>query len=459
MPPRTAFASLVDSSTGFVVPTVEGLADAALLELQRELAEFRRRADAWSAAIAAQIAYRSRPELGHDGLAQRSGARTPQLLVQHLAGTTAKESHTLMRIGALLTEPGALDAVAAAVGTGDISLDAADAIQSGLRGIAPTVPVELIASAAASLVADAGVMTVEKLAMRAREWAAELDEAHVQDREQALRDARFLRLTPLRDGMTRLSGLLDPESAAVVVATFDGITSPRRGGPRFLDPAARGYADRISTDTRSTEQLAVDAFIELIRIGADAAPAVVGAQRPAVRVIVTDSDLHRRAGHGQYDGQRTPVSISTIERLICDRGTIPIHFDDAGQVVNVGRSQRLFTPRQKVGLAARDGGCRFPDCDRPPSWCEAHHINEWQRDHGRTDVADGLLVCRHHHLLIHDNDWRVTREGADYFLIPPESVDPARTPVAAPPKTRMVRRARPQANHQLQLTRQGRDAI
>ena len=441
MASRSSFAALVDTSTTFVVPAAQGLADARLFELQRELAEIRRRTDAWSAAIAGQIAHRSRPELGHDGLAQRYGARTPQLLVQRLAGTTAKESHTMVRVGALLTDPGTLDAVAAAVGSGDISLDAADAIQSGLRGVAPMVPADLIASAAESLLVDSGLLTVERLATRAREWAAELDAVHVRDREQALRDARFLRLTPLRDGMTRLSGLLDPESAAVVVATFDGITSPRRGGPRFLDPAARKYADRITTDPRSTEQLAVDSFVELIRIGGQAAPGIVGSQRPAVRVIVTDSDLHRRAGHGQYDGQCAPVSISTVERQICDRGTIPIHFDDAGQTVNVGRTQRLFTSRQKIGLAARDGGCRFPTCDRPPSWCEAHHINEWQRDRGRTDIADGLLLCKHHHLLVHENGWRVTRDRAVYFLIPPASLDPARAPIPAPPKTQMVQRA------------------
>ena len=346
----------------------------------------------------------------------------------------------MVRVGALLAEPGELSSVGAAVSDGRLSIDAADAIRVGLRGLDPAVPADLVAAAAEALVADAGVLTVEKLGTRAREWAAELDEAHIQDREHALRDARFLRLTPLRDGMTRLSGLLDPESAAVVAATFDAITSPRRGGPRFVDPAARDYADRITADPRTTEQVAVDSFVELIRLGAAASPEIVGAQRPAVRVIVTDHDLHRRAGSGQHESQRAPISIPTIEAEICDRGTVPIHFDDTAQAVNIGRTQRLFTARQKTMLAARDGGCRFPGCDRPPSWCEAHHITPWNAG-GRTDLADGLLVCRHHHLLIHDNGWLVTREGAHYFLIPPASLDPGRTPIPATPKTRMVQRA------------------
>ncbi len=106
-----------------------------------------------------------------------------------------------------------------------------------------------------------------------------------------------------------------------------------------------------------------------------------------------------------------------------------------------GISQRLFTARQRIGLAARDGGCRFPGCDRPPSWTEAHHIDEWHRDHGRTDLADGVLLYRHHHLLIHDNGWRVTRHGATYFVVPPRTVDPTRTPIPAPTKNPVARRA------------------
>jgi hypothetical protein len=423
-----------------VVPGVEGLSDVALLQLQRDLAEVRRRVDAWSAAAAGQIAHRSRRELGHDGLAQRSGARTPELLVQHLTGTSAKDSHTIVRVGMMLTEPSPLDVVATAVSTGHLSLDAADAIRAGLSQADDAVPHDLRSAAAESLLADADVLTVEKLATRAREWAAELDEAHIQDRERRMRDARFLRLTPLRDGMTRLSGLLDPESAAIVVATFDAITSPRRGGPRFLDPAAHDYSERLTTDPRTTEQLTVDGFVELIRLGGAAAPEIVGAQRPAVRIIVTDHDLHRRTGYGHYEGQRVPVSIPTIERETCDRGTIPIHFDDTGQAVNLGRTQRLFTPRQRIALAARDGGCRFPRCDRPPSWCEAHHITPWSQG-GKTDLINGLLLCRHHHLLLHDDGWNVTRDSADYSLSPPTSLDPTRTPIPAPTKSRMVQRA------------------
>jgi hypothetical protein len=101
----------------------------------------------------------------------------------------------------------------------------------------------------------------------------------------------------------------------------------------------------------------------------------------------------------------------------------------------VGREQRLFTARQRIALAARDGGCRWPGCDRPPSWTEAHHIRHWKRDHGPTDIVNGILLCRHHHLLLHDNGWEITRTGSDYWLVPPADIDPHRVPREMPSKS------------------------
>jgi hypothetical protein len=156
-------------------------------------------------------------------------------------------------------------------------------------------------------------------------------------------------------------------------------------------------------------------------------------------VLVAERDLVRRAGAGRFEGQSAEISIDTVDRHVCDSGVTPVVFHADGHVIDVGRDQRLFTPRQRIGLAVRDGCCLFPGCDRPPSWCEAHHIVPWSRG-GRTDLADGVLLCRHHHLLVHNNGWRVERTGVNYALIPPRSIDPARTPIPAPSKSPVARR-------------------
>jgi hypothetical protein len=112
-----------------------------------------------------------------------------------------------------------------------------------------------------------------------------------------------------------------------------------------------------------------------------------------------------------------------------------VTFDRDGQCIDLGREQRLYSALQRIGLAARDGGCRWPGCDRPASWSEAHHINQWARDHGKTDLADGILLCRHHHMLLHNNHWEITRTGGSYWLHPPTSIDPTRTPRPMPHKS------------------------
>jgi hypothetical protein len=447
-PVDAVLRALIDLASPFSPPLTASLTDSDLLDHQRMLAEVERRLTATSAALAAEVRHRSRPELGHDGLAARLGARTPEKLVQTVTGATKGRAATLVRIGSMLpTAPPAPDRspwlvdVAAAVSTGELSLDAADAIRAGLGTPTDEVPSDALALAARTLVLLAPSLTVEALAVRAREERLALDLLLVIEREKALRDKRSLTVHRQQDGMTRLVALLDPESAAMVTSVFDAITSPRRGGPRFVDEKVDGRASAILDDPRTTEQLALDAFVQLIEIGANVAPtSFIGTQRPAVKLLVTDQDLRARAGLGFIEGQTEPVSVATIERHICNVGTVPIHFDDDGQVVNVGREQRLFTTRQRIGLSARDGGCLWIDCDRPPSWCEAHHADHWERDHGETNIDKGVLLCKHHHLVLHNNGWEIHRRDGQYWLVPPADIDPERKPIALPTKSAAARR-------------------
>ncbi len=441
----TALAAVV---ADFTMPSPVHLDDAALMDAQRRIAETGRHLDAMAASVAAEIRHRSRRELGHDGLAQRLGARTPEKLVQTLTGSSLRDAQTFIRVGEVLSTPPAdaapstpwLVDVAAAVLDATLSIDAADAIRAGLGAPTEEVPAEALHAAAARLLLLAPSLPLEQLAAEARNLRAELDLDRAQEREAAMRDRRFLRFTQQLDGMTRVSGLLDPESAAHIVTAVDAALAPRRG-PRFVDPASAARADALIRDERSNDQITVDTFVELIRLATNVDDGtVLGSRHPVVQIHVTDRDLRERRGLGRIEGQPDPVSIATVERYVCDSGAIPIAFDQHGQVLDLGRTHRTFTTRQRIALAARDGGCRFPNCDRPASWTEAHHITEWSRG-GKTDVADGVLLCRHHHMMIHNNGWQITRAHADYFLTPPEAVDPRRRRIPLPTKSRTLRRA------------------
>ena len=85
------------------------------------------------------------------------------------------------------------------------------------------------------------------------------------------------------------------------------------------------------------------------------------------------------------------------------------------QPLEVGRTARVIQPAQRSALAVRDGGCVFPDCARPLSWCEAHHLRHWLHG-GPTDLANLALLCRAHHRAVHEGGWRLTR-GPDGRLI------------------------------------------
>jgi len=241
--------------------------------------------------------------------------------------------------------------------------------------------------------------------------------------------------------MTRLTGLLDPESAALVVDAVDSVTSPRRGGPRFVDAEAAARADAVMLDPRSTEQLALDALVQMVRIACAADDGrVFGVREPSVRVHVSLDDLDRRAGIAHIEGQSAAVSVATAERIGCADGLVPILFDGAGRALKLGRTQRFFSHHQRTVLAAIWGGCAHPDCDRPPSWTEAHHIDEWRADHGSTDVDDGVLLCRHHHLMVHNNGWKVQRVAREYRLLPPPGDSLRREPIPLTPKNPVHRR-------------------
>jgi len=152
-----------------------------------------------------------------------------------------------------------------------------------------------------------------------------------------------------------------------------------------------------------------------------------GGDRPSVVVTVDYDVLARQLGTGTLDtGER--LSPETVRRMACDARIIPAVLNGRGQPLDLGRERRLFSGPVRRALVLRDGGCRFPGCDRPSKWCDAHHVTHWDDD-GPTCLANGCLVCGYHHRLIHEGDWEV-RMGADGLpeFIPPTWVDPDRKP-------------------------------
>lgn len=430
-------------------PAARGLSDTALIDAQRAIADARRHLDACASVVAGEVVARSSHEAGLTGLARKEGFRTPEALIQHTTGVTSRDAATLVRAGTMINDAEALDAildggpdasgpnaplvtmvepwlarVGQAIAARRLSIAAAESIRNGLGRPGPGVDVEALERVATELIDTAGAVNPDQLFRIARDARDVLDAEGIAGREHSRRAKRSFRRWRKPDGMTRYTWELDPEGAALVDDVYDAITSPRRGGPRFVDEAEKARAEAVVNDPRTTEQLASDGLLAMLKIAVDAeadsqAGRVMGRARPAVRVLVTATVLEKRTGGGRIEGHADPVSIETVERHLCDSGLQAILFDENGQAIDVGREQRLFTNRQRIALAARDGGCMWPGCDRPPLWAEAHHIQQWKRDKGKTDLCNGILLCRHHHMLLHDSHWEIELRGSEYWLIPP----------------------------------------
>ena len=93
----------------------------------------------------------------------------------------------------------------------------------------------------------------------------------------------------------------------------------------------------------------------------------------------------------QFNG---PVTASTVRQIGCDADIIPVLLGGEGRVLDIGRTSRVFPPHIRTAITARDGGCAFPQCTVPSSWCEAHHVSYWS--HGGTTGTDNetkLPMC------------------------------------------------------------------
>ncbi|PRY69928.1 HNH endonuclease [Glaciihabitans tibetensis] len=385
--------------------------------------------------------------------------------------------------------------------TRGMSLEAAESIRRGLGVPTEGVSADALRAAARQLCREAVHLDPDRLYARARRLRDELDFAGIGLREEERRQKRSLTVTRQRDGMARMVWIMDPETYAVVGEVYDRATSPRRGGPRTSTGAAGELAARIAADDRTTEQLASDSFAQLLQNGVATDPSMVlGTGTPSVRILTTrplaggsaparcpggvqddpaqddpaqdgpaqDYPAHHhidppgqsresapedkfgqsrvtapedRFGPGWIEGQQEPVSAATVARVVCTGTTSTVEFDTTGQPIDVASEQRLYSRKQRQGLGARDGGCRWGDasgvgtCDRPPSWTEAHHIEQWDRDGGRTTIVNGILLCKHHHLTLHNDGWEIHRRRSTYWLIPPRSVDPAQTPRLMPTRS------------------------
>jgi hypothetical protein len=399
---RDALAEVVEQPTWSV-------SDTALPDLIQA-------ADAAAAAVA-EIGCRLVAEAHTRNIANQHGATSTAAWLDRLTGCGRQEAGQVTRTARRLA--GRYELVRVALAAGKISLAKAHVIRVALDRLPTDLSTDTWDHAQTSMLEHAKVLDPKGLArVGLRLWEV-IDPDTVDAHEQQLlerEEARARRSSWLtsrsEDGITRF-WLRTPELVGeAFLAILQAYAAPRR-------------TDQAGPDTRPYPKRLGDAFEEwLSRQDPEDLPDHGGL--PATLLITTSADGEPKAG-STANGQL--VSARTVSWLACTAWLTLMLLDDHGVPLKHGRTKRLFTLGQRLGFAVRDKGCIFPGCDRPPAWCEAHHIDSWSRG-GPTDLTNGCLLCGHHHRLIHQGDWQVIM-GTDRhpYVIPPEWIDPARQPL------------------------------
>ena len=232
----------------------------------------------------------------------------------------------------------------------------------------------------------------------------ELDAESVLVDANELHDSRFLSFSQTLDGVFYLNGRFDAEGGAILQTALNALTGP---------PA---YEDQ-----RTPKQRRADAAVELARRQLEQGDLpVVGGQRPHLSLIVESSTLAKQPGSPAAELEwGEPIPAETARRLACDAAITPIVRGSESDQPRADRTTRTISGSQRKALAVRDRGCRFPGCDRPPGWTDAHHIHHWA-DGGNHQMPNLVLLCRRHHRMVHEEGWRVVwSQDRNLVAVPP----------------------------------------
>ena len=285
-------------------------------------------------------------------------------------------------------------ALGAALRDGSANLSQARVIAKSLDELPPEIPTEVLAKAEETLIAHCAELGPRQLAQVGRR-IVEIVAPEVADGVEARALARLeerahratkLSLTRVGDGTTRISGLLPDLAATRLLTYLQAWTNPRQSST----PDRRPYPRRLGK-----------AFVRFLETVDPARLPIHGGDATTVVITMTREALTAELATAGVIGADENITAAQARRLACTAHLVPAVLGTDSQVLDLGRSSRLFNAAQRKALLIRDGECRAEGCDIPGTWCEAHHWIPWSHG-GRTDVEHGVLLCLHHHHRAHD---------------------------------------------------------
>ncbi|QIK65663.1 DUF222 domain-containing protein [Nocardioides sp. HDW12B] len=305
-------------------------------------------------------------------------------------------------------------ATGSALLAGDLDVAQAEVIVSSLNRLPGDLEVEDRVRAEKVMLAEAARLDAEQLRVVGRrlleviapEVAEEVEAARLAKEEDAAAARTWLTTWDDGEGTTHLNVKLSTRHADMLRAALHAIANP-------------GLADAIcrtesSPSPKPGPRILGEAFCRLLEtLDVDRVPQN-GGMSATVVVTIPLATLHGGLEAATLD-TGTRLSPGEARRMACDAGLVPVVLGGRSEVLDHGRARRLYSRSQRLAMAVRqDFRCAAEGCDRPSGWCDAHHLRPWSTG-GRTDLADGVLLCGRHHTLVHHPDYTV-RRGSGWRL-------------------------------------------
>lgn len=366
-------------------------------------------------------------ELDATGAVKGVGWASTQDFLTAVAGGHKGTGPATLRLARAVDQP-SLAPVAEALAEGWLSTAKAQVIESAVAAL-PISP-EVRERGVQFLLIEAKALDASELKKLTRHLLAVVDPTGEDRREEKALDRleraahlhRHLSITDDLCGGAWINGRCSAEDAALIKATLIPLATPQPStGPICdLDTCTVPGCGHDGSDPRDYGTRMLDALAEACRRlqTTEVLPEAHGAV-PRLSLLMDLNDLREQSGFATTEtGEQ--LSASAIRRISCDSHLIPTVLGTASEVLDVGRQQRLVTAAIWKALVARDRHCRFGGCTRPPVMCHAHHLIHWI-DGGDTAPNNLILLCGHHHRLIHAGPWQIREATPNTYLFhPPE---------------------------------------
>ncbi len=332
-----------------------------------------------------------------------TGARDTAEWLGRQTGTSTRANRCAAELGEAMAKS---DDLADAVTSGRVSSDQASAAVGAAAG--QVLDAEIVGA-----IAD---LPLPQVKSAVDDWRARTDPDRDADIAKAQRARRYVRVTDQRDGMTRVEGLLDPESGAILRSTLDGIMN----------------LSAFDGTARTRDQRRADALTQLAHAASKGNLRGGRSNTKLIAMAPFETIVERAAARGATHVGPS-LDPETVRRLACDAGIHRLITGPGSSILDFGHEQRLVSDNLFLALVGRDQRCRWPGCNIRATWCDAHHIVH-HADHGPTNDENLVLLCHRHHQLSHQRGWRMTGTGVELTVHHPDgSVEISRPPGEPPP--------------------------